>query len=365
MSLKKDNYKKLDKKIMNFAINLAENQKYLTGINPSVGCVIVKKKRILSFATTNLGGRPHAESIALSKNRDNEGTTLYSTLEPCAHHGMTPPCTNKIIKSKVKNVHYSIEDNDLRTFNKTKKILKSKNIIAKSGLQRQKVYNLYKEYNYIRSNKAPYIIGKIACSSNLNILRNKSPITNEHSRRVSHLLRFQNHAIISSYKTINTDNPKLNCRLNGLEKFSPTIVVIDRNLKIKVNSFVIKNLKKNKLIIFHSSKNILKIKFLEKRGAKLIYQKIENASYFNLKKITQKLYTLGLHRLLVETGKDLMNNFLKENLLNEFYFFKSDKIILNRHKINISSLVKMINKNYKNKKKINTYLGNDTLTHYY
>ena len=60
-----------------------------------------------------------------------------------------------------------------------------------------------------------------------------------------------------------------------------------------------------------------------------------------------------------------MTNFLKENLLNEFYFFKSDKIISNRHKINISSLVKMINKNYKNKKKINTYLGKDTLTHYY
>ena len=60
-----------------------------------------------------------------------------------------------------------------------------------------------------------------------------------------------------------------------------------------------------------------------------------------------------------------MSNFLKENLLNEFYLFKSDKILLNGHKINISSLVKLINKHYKNKKKINTYLGNDTLTHYY
>ena len=69
MSLKKDNYKFLDKKIMNFAINLAENKKYFTGTNPSVGCVIVKKNKILSFATTNNGGRPHAESIALSKNK--------------------------------------------------------------------------------------------------------------------------------------------------------------------------------------------------------------------------------------------------------------------------------------------------------
>ena len=365
MSLKKDNHKSSDKKIMNFAINLAENNKYLTGTNPSVGCVIVKKNKILSFATTNNGGRPHAESIALSKNQYNAGTTLYSTLEPCSHHGKTPPCTNTIIKNKVKKVYYSIEDKDFRTFNKTKKILKSKNIIVKSGLQKNKVHNLYKEYNFIRSNKAPYIIGKIASSSNLNILRNNSPITNEHSRKVSHLLRFQNQAILTSYKTVNTDNPKLNCRLNGLEKYSPIVVVIDKNLKVKINSFLIKNSKKNKLIIFHCSKNISKIKLLKNKGVKLIFQKADNNSDLNLKKITQKIYKLGLHRLLVETGKDLMTNFLKENLLNEFYFFKSDKIILNRHKINISSLVKMINKNYKNKKKINTYLGNDTLTHYY
>ena len=365
MSLKKDNYKSLDKKIMNFAINLAENNKYLTGTNPSVGCIIVKKNKILSFATTNYGGRPHAENIALSKNRFNKGTTLYSTLEPCSHHGKTPPCTNAIIKNKIQKVYYSIEDKDFRTFNKTKKILKSKNIKVKSGLQKNKVYNLYKEYNYIRLKKAPYIIGKIASSSNLNILRNNSSITNEHSRKVSHILRFQNHAILTSYKTVNTDNPKLNCRLSGLEKYSPRVIVIDKNLKIKVNCFVIKNSKKNKLIIFHSSKNISKIKLLKNKGVKLIFQKAENNSDLNLKKITHKIYTLGLHRVLIESGKDLMTNFLKENLLNEFYFFKSDKIILNRHKINISSFIKMINKNYKNKKKINTYLGNDTLTHYY
>ncbi len=364
MSLKKNNYNSSDKKIMNFAINLAENNKYLTGTNPSVGCVVVKNNKILSYATTNYGGRPHAESIALNKNRYNKGTSLYSTLEPCSHHGVTPPCTNAIIKNKVKRVYYSIEDKDLRTFNKTKKILRSKKIVAISGLQKRNVKNLYNEYNYIRSNKAPYIIGKIASSSNLNILRNNSPITNEHSRKVSHILRFQNHAILTSYKTINTDNPKLDCRLNGLEKFSPTVVVIDKNLKIKINSYVIKNLIKSKLIIFHCSKNITKIKFLKKKGVKLIYQNVNNSYNFDLRKISQKLYTFGLHRLLVETGKDLMTNFLKENLLNEFYFFKSDKIISNRDKINISSLLKMINKNYKNKKKINTYLDKDTLTHY-
>ena len=79
MSLKKDNYKSSDKKIMNFAISLAENNKYLTGTNPSVGCVIVKNNKILSFATTNNGGRPHAESIALNKNRNNKGNNNFRT----------------------------------------------------------------------------------------------------------------------------------------------------------------------------------------------------------------------------------------------------------------------------------------------
>ena len=275
MSLKKDNYKSSDKKIMNFAIRLAENNKYLTGTNPSVGCVIVKKNEILSFATTNNGGRPHAESIALNKNRYNKGTSLYSTLEPCSHHGVTPPCTNAIIKNKVKRVYYSIEDKDLRTFNKTKKILKSKKIVVKSGLQKRNVKNLYNEYNYIRSNKASYIIGKIASSSNLNILRNNSPITNEHSRSVSHILRFQNHAILTSYKTINSDNPKLTCRLNGLEKYSPLKIIVDRGLKLNENYSIFKNAKKGNLLIYHCSNDKIKLKK---------YPKNIDLVYFNNKK---------------------------------------------------------------------------------
>ena len=364
MSLKKDNHNSSEKKIMNFAINLAENNKYVTGTNPSVGCVIVKDKKILSYASTHQGGRPHAENIALKKSKNNKGAYLFSTLEPCSHHGVTPPCTNTIIKNSIKKVYYSIEDKDLRTFNKTKKILNSKKIIVKSGLQKDSVLKLYKEYNYIRSKKAAYIIGKIASSLNLNILKNKTPITNEHSKNVTHILRYQNHAILTSYKTINSDNPKLSCRLNGLENFSPKIVVIDKDLKIKMNSYVVKNSKTNKLIIFHNSKKINKIKMLKLNGVKLINQNVENNNYFDLKKIIKKLYLLGLHRILIEAGRDLITNFIKADLMNEFYFFKSDKIISNSDKINISSLLKMINKKYKNKKKINTYLDKDTLTHY-
>ena len=99
----------------------------------------------------------------------------------------------------------------------------------------------------------------------LKILKKNISITNTFSRNTSHLLRFQNQGILTSYKTVNSDNPKLNCRLNGLEKFSPRVIVIDKNLDIKINSFVIQNVKKNKLVIFHNSKKFKKIKILKKK----------------------------------------------------------------------------------------------------
>ena len=177
MSLKKDRKNSLDNKFMRFAINLAINQKGLTGTNPSVGCVIVKDKKIISYGVTSLNGRPHAEAIALKKCKINSSeSTIYVTLEPCSHYGKTPPCTNNIIKSKVKKVYYSIEDSDLRSSNNSKKILKSKKIIVKSGLLQNNTKRFYKNYDYVRKYKMPYVTGKLACSSNFNILKIKNQL---------------------------------------------------------------------------------------------------------------------------------------------------------------------------------------------
>ena len=101
---------------------------------------------------------------------------------------------------------------------------------------------------------------------NLYISKNKTLITNEHSRKVSHLLRYENQGIVTSYKTINNDNPKLTCRISGLEKFSPTRIIIDKDLKINLNSYIIKNSIKPKTIILHNSKNAVKINNLKKKA---------------------------------------------------------------------------------------------------
>jgi len=366
MSTRKDRFTNKDRIYMNLAINLARNQKGLTGLNPSVGCVIVKKNKILSYGVTNVNGRPHAETIALNKNKNkNIGSTVYLTLEPCSHYGNTPPCTNSLIKSKVKKVIYATKDLDFRSFNKAKKILESNKIKTKSGLLENKAKDLYKNYNYIKKNKFPYVTGKIACSSNFYILKSKFHITNEHSRRISHLLRFQNQGILTSYKTINSDNPKLTCRINGLYKYSPARLVIDRDLKIKLNSYVIKNSKNQKTIIFHNSKDLSKINNLKKKGIKLIRFNVEKNNYFDLNKLFKKIYEIGIHNLLVESGKTLTFNIISKNLFNEFYFFKSNEILNNKYKINILNIKNNLSKKFKKKEFINTYLDKDSLIRYY
>ena len=289
MSLKKDNFNSLDKKYMKLAINLANNNKGLTGTNPSVGCVIVKNNNIISTGVTSLNGRPHAETNALKNNKNkNYFSTIYTTLEPCSHYGKTPPCTEALVKSKIKKIIYSIEDSNIITKGKAKKIFNTKNIKVKTGLLKKYTKHLYKNYNFVKKNEIPYVIGKLACSANYFILKKKGLITNYHSKQVTHLLRYKNQAILTSYKTVNNDNPKLTCRLNGLENFSPIRFIIDKNLKIKTNSYIVRNSTSPKTIIFHNSINKKKINYLKKKGLKLIYLEIEKNSYFNLKKNFKK-----------------------------------------------------------------------------
>jgi len=113
---------------LSLAFNKAEINLGRTKLNPSVGTIIVKNNTVLSSGTTSINGRPHAEFNALKINKDFRGVDLYTTLEPCTHQGMTPPCVNIITKKKIKNVYYAFEDPDFRTFKKAKKILKKKNI---------------------------------------------------------------------------------------------------------------------------------------------------------------------------------------------------------------------------------------------
>jgi diaminohydroxyphosphoribosylaminopyrimidine deaminase / 5-amino-6-(5-phosphoribosylamino)uracil reductase len=366
MSTKKDKFSKKDKTYMKLALNLARARHGHTGINPSVGCVIVKNDEIISIGQTNYNGTPHAEYNAINNSNENlEGSKMYVTLEPCNHYGKTPPCTNLIIKKKIKEVVYSINDIDKKVKGKSLKILKSKNIIVKKGLHKKDVGNFYSTYFFNRLNKLPYVTGKIATSKNNIIYSSKSKkITDKHSDKFTHFLRYKNDSIMISYKTLNKDNPKLNCRLSGLEKFSPKRIILDNNLNTKIDSYIFKTVDKKNTIIFYNNANKHKITLFKKKGIQLIKSNLTKTKNFDLKKILKKLYKIGIRNLLVEGGNDLSGSFLKNKLLNQFYLFKSPKILTKSASYKVFNHTKYLIHNYKSKFKINNKLTKDTITLY-
>ena len=366
MSSKKDKSNTLDKYFMSIAMNLAKERIGLTGLNPSVGCVIVKNNKILSFGQTGFSGRPHAETVAINRCKKNDlcGSSIYITMEPCTHYGKTPPCTNQIIKSKIKTVIYSSNDIDKRTSNKAFSLLRSKKINVKKGLLKSESKKIYTNYFNQKKYKKPFVAAKIACSNDYYTKSRSKFITNEYSRNVSHLLRYKFDSILTSYKTVNNDNSKLTCRIKGLENHSPKRLIIDKDLKINNKSIVINDKYKNNTIIFHSASDKKKIRYFKSKGIKLIYTDLDFNNNVDLKKVFLKVYSIGIGSIIIEGGKLLTNSILKDKLINEFYLFKSKKNLGKLGKNNISDFKKIINF-FNKKENITTFLDGDKIVRYY
>ena len=313
--------------------------------NPSVGCVITKNNSIISSGHTNVNGRPHAEYNAIANCTEKLiNSDLYVTLEPCSHYGKTPPCVNKIIKSKIKKVFFSIKDPDSKSFNRSSKILNKKKINVNVGILSNKIKNFYKSYILSRKDKLPYVTCKIAASKDLfTINKRKKWITNKYSRGRVHLMRSQHDAIITSSQTIKKDDPLLNCRINGLEKTSPSIIILDTHLKISLKSKVIKN----NTIVLYNKYNKKKIRLLKNHGVRTYKIPLDINGNLSLKYALKKIKKLGFYRIFLESGLKLASNFLEENLVNDL------KIYISNNKLNYNgagSINKFFKTFLKNKK---------------
>ena len=363
MSSKKDNIKSLDIQFMKLALSIARNNEGLTGENPSVGCVVTKNNNIISSGTTSINGRPHAETNALQNlNKNAENSTIYITMEPCTHYGKTPPCTDIIIKSKIKRVVYAVEDKDERTAHKASIKLKRHGINVTKSVCKEEARNFYRKYFFNKKYKVPYVTGKIACSKD-NYIKSKKKryISDDTSLNVGHLLRYKNDGILISHKTINEDNPSLNCRLNGLEKYSPKVFIIDKNLSIKHSSNVINSVNRKNTYIFHGSTEAKKIKYLKKMGVNLMKISLDNDGSLSLLKILKTIYKKNVYNLLVEGGRSLTKLFLDKNYFNQFYLFKSNKTLKSSGLIKISNILVTLGKKFKSKKVLDTFSNKDKI----
>ena len=366
MSTRKDKFTLKDKFYMDIALDLARSRQGLTGSNPSVGCVIVKNDKIISVGQTSFNGRPHAEYNAIKNCYESlVGSKMYVTLEPCCHHGITPPCTESIIKSNISEVIYAVTDIDRRVRNKSFKILNLNKINVKKGLLKDKIENFYYPYFLNRKKKLPFVTGKIAISKNQLIYSKiQKKITNTYSDKFSHLLRYQNDSLMITYKTLNKDNPKLNCRLKGLENFSPKRIILDSELKSKINSYIIKTSNKKNTLIFYNKADKSKISKFKKKGIILIKSQIDRNKKFNIKEVLKKLYNNGCRNLLIEGGNNLTNTLIKNKIFNKFYLFKSTKYLLKSSEHIKFDGLSVLNRKYKKRINLNLNLRKDKITLY-
>ncbi len=220
---------------MEIASRMAFRAKGTTAPNPNVGAIIVKDGKIISRGWTGKNGRPHAEFNAIKRIKNKKklnGATLYCTLEPCSHKGKTGPCADLILKHGFKNVFISSIDKNKVVDGKGIQKLKQNNVNVK--FIRNKKINLFNNifFNSINKKK-PFLTLKIASTIDSKIATSNFEskwITSKASRLIGHSLRFRNDCLLTTSQTVLKDNPLLDCRLDGLESYSPDIFILDREL---------------------------------------------------------------------------------------------------------------------------------------
>ena len=311
---------------MQMAINLGYRNLGNTGPNPSVGCVIVKNNHVIGRGFTAKGGRPHAETLALEMaGKEAKGATVYITLEPCAHHGHTPPCTEALIKAGVAKVVIACQDPDPRVNGNGEAQLKNAGIVVESGLLAEQAKELHAGFISRILLKRPAVTLKLATSldGRIALANGRSKwITNERSRAYAHRLRASHDAIMVGTNTVLKDNPELTCRLSGMESRSPVRIVLDAKGKIPQDSKVFQGSTPTWLCT--------------KKGQKIM-QPTDNTEIFYTEPTKDGMLPLagmcrilgekGINRLLVEGGSMLAASFLNEQLVDEIIWIQSPKIL--------------------------------------
>ncbi len=293
-----------DKKFIAYALNLAKKNHGITAPNPVVGCVIVKDGQIISTGVTAKNGRPHAEKIAIEKVADKKilaGAEIYVTLEPCSHLGKTGPCTDEIIKHKFKKVVIAVKDPDERVNGGGIRKLQEARIDVVCGVLEKEAREINRGFFKARKSGMPFVTLKLATSLDGKIATKNFDskwITSEKARQFSHHLRAINDAIIVGANTIRQDDPTLDCRLAGLEDHSPKPVILSNESNFDSHLRIFQNPKNPPIIL----------------GG-------------NLSDILKKLCADGFNSVLVEGGRNVATQFLKEGLVDELVWIRNKKII--------------------------------------
>jgi len=314
-----------DERYMAAAIRLSRWHLGATASNPSVGCLIVRDGAIVGRAVTARAGRPHAETQALAEaGAAARGATAYVTLEPCSHHGKTPPCAEALIASGVARVVVAADDPDQRVSGRGLRMLEDAGIDVTSGVLAADAEQELEAYLNRQRRNRPQVTLKLAVSADGMIGRRgegQLAITGRAARAQSHILRAESDAILVGIGTVLADDPELTCRLPGLEERSPVRVVLDRRLETPLTSKLVRSIAAGHplLVVGAPGAEPERRTALLAAGAEVL--DLDGPDYQIL---LEALAARGLSSLVVEGGRRAANAFLAQGLVDRIMLFTSD-----------------------------------------
>ncbi|MCK5350241.1 MAG: bifunctional diaminohydroxyphosphoribosylaminopyrimidine deaminase/5-amino-6-(5-phosphoribosylamino)uracil reductase RibD [Desulfobacula sp.] len=325
-----------DHDYMQQAIALARKAKGFTSPNPCVGAVIVKDGKVVGKGFHRAAGLAHAEVEAIddagSKAKD---ATLYVTLEPCNHFGKTPPCTQKIIKAKIKKVVVGCKDPNPFVSGGGIKFLQDNGIEVVSGVLEKEAKILIEEFIwYIQNDKKPFVILKCASTLDGRIATSTGDskwITNEKSRAFVHQIRHEADAILVGSGTLHADDPSLTSRIKGVATKDPARIILDTHLSIKEDAKVLtqnSNQDSNAKTIIVTGPGVFKEKkvLVESTGAQILEVSLK-AQRLDLNELMIKLGQMSILSLLIEGGSVVAGSALKAGIVNKVLFFLAPKFL--------------------------------------
>lgn len=292
--------------------------------NPAVGCVIVKDGRILGRGWTQPGGRPHAETMALAQAGEGvSGATAFVSLEPCAHHGQTPPCAGALITAGVARVVSAQEDPDPRVAGLGHQMLRAAGIAVETGVMEAEAERVQRGFLCRVRLGRPMLTLKLATSLDGRIATATGEskwITGPEARRHVHLMRAAHDAVLVGAGTVRADDPLLTVRDIGVTR-QPVRIVAAQTLDLPQDGHLARSAREVPLWLMHGSSAPQQARDLwQARGARLI-EIAEVGDQIDLAAALRALAGQGLTRIFCEGGGQLAASLLVQDLVDDLALF--------------------------------------------
>ena len=321
-----------DERFMRTAIGLARRGHGNVFPNPSVGCVIVRDNRIVGRGWTQPGGRPHAETEALARaGTQAAGATAYVTLEPCAHHGRTPPCAEALIAAGVARVVIGARDPDPRVNGGGIDLLEKAGIAVATGVCAAEAEDVAAGFLMRLRAGRPLVTVKAATTLDGRIATRTGQsqwITGPDSRERGHGLRARYDAILVGGQTASVDNPSLTCRLPGLEGASPIRIVLDGRQQLPLTHTLVATARDTPTwLITRAAGDRARREAYSDAGVDLIDVPESEPGVIDIAAALVELGDRGVTRLLVEGGGRIVASLLRSDLVDRLVWFRAPLMI--------------------------------------